>query len=56
MIAVSDKLITLKMGDAKNVAVSYDNAPFKLNDFVILTGVRNKNDIFEANFVHILKP
>ena len=27
----------------------------KLNDFVILTGINNKNDIFEAKFVYVKK-
>lgn len=54
IIAISDKLITLKDKGTKNVAVSLNNqSEVKLNDFVILTGTKNKNDIFEAGFVYV---
>lgn len=54
IIAISDKLITLKDKGAKNVAVSLNNqSEIKLNNFVILTGTKNKNDIFEAGFVYV---
>lgn len=55
VIAISDQLITLKNKDLKNVAVSLPNEPrVKLNDFVILTGSKNKNDIFEAGFSFVI--
>jgi len=54
IISISDKLITLKDKDAKNVAVSLDSESIvKLNNFVILTGTKNKNEIFEAGFVYV---
>lgn len=52
--AISDKLITLKTRDLKNASVSLPEAKFKLNDFVILTGTKGKNDIFEADFVYVI--
>ncbi len=51
--AISDKLTTLKDRNLKNVSVSLDQK-VKLNDFVILTGTKGKNDIFEADFVYII--
>lgn len=51
--AISDRLITLKTRDLKNVSVSLDQK-VKLNDFVILTGVKNKNEIFEADFLYVI--
>lgn len=63
IISISDKLITLKDKSFKNVAASLPlNSQVKLNDFVILTGSVDKNDIFDADFVYaipqggILKP
>lgn len=54
IIAVSDKLATLKDKDSKNIAVLLpaDNN-IKLMDFVILTGSKNKNDIFAADFAYV---
>lgn len=55
VIAISDKLITLKDKNLKNVAVSALNqSPVKVSDFVILTGSFGKNDIFEAEYVYII--
>ncbi len=55
IISISGKLITLKDKDAKNVAVSLNSqSQFKLNDFVILTGIKNRNDIFEAGFIFVI--
>ncbi len=51
--AISDKLMTLKDRSLKNVSVSLPS-PVKLNNFLILTGGKNKNDIFEADFVYII--
>lgn len=50
----SSKLVTIKGKDLKNVSVSLSNQKVKLNDFVILTGTKNKNEIFEADFVYII--
>lgn len=55
IISLSDKLITMKSKDFKNVAVSLPaRSEVKLNDFIILTGSKNKNDIFEAGFVYVI--
>lgn len=55
IISISDKLTTLKNKDLKNVAVSLlSPSEVKLNDFVILTGSKDKNDIFDARFVYII--
>jgi len=55
IISISDKLITLKDKDVKNVAVSLNSqSQVKLNDFVILTGTKNGNDIFEAGFIFVI--
>ncbi len=53
VIAISDELITIKNKDNKNIAVSLPST-VKLNDFLILTGNLNKNEIFEAEFVYII--
>lgn len=56
IIAISDKLITVKDKNLKNFAVSIqDQSLVRLNDFTILTGLIGKNDIFEAEFVYVLK-
>lgn len=55
IVSVSDKLSTLKSRDFKNIAVSLPPASnIKVSNFVILTGNFGKNDIFEAEFVHII--
>lgn len=58
IIAISDGLITIKGRDAKNVAVSVAQAEvkgdLKINNFIILTGTFNKNDIFEASFIYVI--
>lgn len=55
IISISDKLVTLKKRDFKNiVAVFPPQFKINLNDFVILTGNMNKNDIFSAEFVYII--
>ena len=54
-ISISDKLITLKSRDFKNVAASLPaESKVSLNDFVILTGNMAKNDIFKARFVYVI--
>lgn len=55
VIAISDKLITIKDKNLKNVAVSISNpSKVKVSDFVILTGFLGKNDIFESDLVHVI--
>ena len=55
VISISDELITLKDREFKNVAVSLPRgSKVKLNDFVILTGSKGKNDIFDTGFVYII--
>lgn len=55
IISISDRLLTLKDKDFKNVAVSLSKAVnLKLNDFVILTGAQDKNEIFSAGFAYII--
>lgn len=55
IISISDKLITLKDKGLKNVAAILPaNSDISLNDFVILTGLKNKNDLFNAGFVYVI--
>ncbi len=55
VISVSDQLTTLKDHEFKNVAVYLPaQTKVKLNDFVILTGNKDKNSIFDAGFVYII--
>lgn len=55
IISISDKLVTLKERNLKNVAVSFSNpSSVKVLDFTILTGGFGKNDIFEADFVYVI--
>lgn len=55
VISISDKLITLKNRESKNVSVALPNIPaVKLNDFVILSGTYTKSKIFEAKFVYVI--
>lgn len=54
IIAVSDKLVTLRDSKLKNIAVSTSNPNVKVTDFVILTGSFGKNDIFKAEFVYVI--
>jgi len=55
VIAISDKLITIKDKNQKTIAGSIPGST-KLNatDFIILTGTTGKNDIFEAKFVYVI--
>jgi len=56
IISISDKLITLKNNQSKNIAVSYSgDEDFKVNNFVILTGNYNENDFFDAEFLYVIK-
>jgi|SRR3989344_6058436 len=55
VVAISDKLITIKNNGLKNIAVSLpENSIVKLNNFIILTGFLGENEIFEAEFIHII--
>lgn len=55
IVAVSEKLATLKSREQKNIAVSLPKqASAKEGNFVILTGSMGKNDIFEASFLYII--
>lgn len=55
IISVSDKLVTLKDRNLKSIAVSKPfQSSIKTLDFVILSGVLGKNDIFEAKFIYII--
>ena len=53
IISISDKLVTLKDKNLKTISVSL-NQKVKLNDFVILTGIFDKKDIFQADFIYII--
>ena len=55
IVAISDKLATLKDKNLKNIAVSFSTpATIKVSDFIILTGSMGKNDIFTAEFVYVI--
>lgn len=55
IISISDRLVTLKDRDFKNVAASLPaELKVKINDFVIITGNKDKNDIFKAQFVYVI--
>lgn len=55
IVAVSEKLATLKDKEQKNIAVSLPKqTSVKEGNFVILTGSMGKNDIFEAEFVYVI--
>lgn len=55
VIAISDQLITIKDKELKNNAASLpDSSDVSLNYFVILTGSKGKNDIFDAGFVYVI--
>lgn len=67
IVAVSDKLITVKTKEAKNIAVSINSnsevkrgdeeislSSLKINNFIIATGALNKNEIFDASFVYVI--
>ncbi len=53
--SISD-LASIKTKEASTAAVSTSNidTKFKLNDFVIISGVKNKNDIVEAHFLYVI--
>ena len=55
IVSISDQLATLKNRDSKNIAVTLPTTlKIKGLDFVILTGLIGKNDIFEAEFIYVI--
>ena len=55
VISISDKLITLRDKAFKNSAVKLPDLPkVKINDYVILTGNLDRNNIFNAGFVYVM--
>lgn len=55
IISISDNLITLKDRNFKNsAAILPASSSIKQNNFVILVGNKDKNDIFKADFVYVL--
>lgn len=55
IISVTEKLFTLKDPSGKNIAATIPSEyEAKLNYVIIATGVFNKNEIFEAEFVHVI--
>lgn len=55
IVSISDKLVALKNREFKNVSAALPNlSVVKLNDFVILSGSKNKNNIFNAEFVYVI--
>ncbi|MDO8573586.1 MAG: hypothetical protein Q7R77_02450 [Candidatus Daviesbacteria bacterium] len=53
ILAISDKLITLRDNDLNNTAAIFPaSSKVKINNSVILTGYLNKDNIFEAEFVY----
>ncbi|MBI2338536.1 hypothetical protein HYU95_05130 [Candidatus Daviesbacteria bacterium] len=55
IISISDQLVTIKNNEFKNVAAALSpETKVKLNDFVILTGIKGKNNIFDTGFTYII--
>lgn len=55
IVAISDKLLTLKDKNLKSIAASIpEPSKVKVSDFVILTGSMGKNDIFKATFTYVI--
>lgn len=55
IVSLSDKLASLKNRENKNIPIiPFSSSSVKIGDFVIVTGVFGKNDVFEAQFVHIV--
>ncbi|MEK7617116.1 MAG: hypothetical protein AAB414_03605 [Patescibacteria group bacterium] len=56
IISEEAKLATLLGRDQKNTAVSIPkDVKVRVSDFIIATGRYNENDIFEAEFVYVIK-
>lgn len=56
IISESDDLITVKNKEDKNETVSITEikTKFKTDDFVIITGIKGKNEIIEASFLYVI--
>ncbi|OGE19328.1 hypothetical protein A3J19_03715 [Candidatus Daviesbacteria bacterium RIFCSPLOWO2_02_FULL_41_8] len=55
IVSVSDNLITLKDRNLKNIAATLPkDSEVKIKDFVILTGIMNKSDVFAVKFVYTI--
>lgn len=55
VISVSDGLITVRDKNKENVAISLPkSAKVNIGDVVILTGIKDKDDIFDAGFVYVV--
>lgn len=55
VISISDELITLRDKTFKNWAATLPESPkVKLNDYVILTGNLDKNNIVDTGFVYVI--
>jgi hypothetical protein len=53
VLSISDDLITIKDNSNKNIAISdKTDVPVKENQFIIATGIVNKNNILEAKFIY----
>lgn len=57
VLTVSDNLLTIKDKESKNIAVSTlkITTSVRMGQFIIATGVFNKNNILEAKFIYITK-
>lgn len=55
VISISDQLITVKdKGGSSVAAVNDSDTKVKVNDFVIISGIKKKNDILEASFIYVI--
>ncbi len=54
ILSISDKLVTLKDRNLKNISVSAVSDKISVGEFVILTGTFGKNDIFDAQFTYVI--
>ncbi|MBI2019076.1 hypothetical protein HYS95_00210 [Candidatus Daviesbacteria bacterium] len=55
VVLFEDKLATIRDKSNKNISAALPKeAKVKAGDFVILTGSKNKNEIFEAVFVYVI--
>lgn len=55
IISIADKLITIQTRDLRKIAVAPASLKdLNIRDFIILTGILNKNNIFQADFIHII--
>lgn len=55
IVSISDQLTTLKNSESKNISLRLPaQAEVKSGDFVILTGINDKNNVFSAKFVYVI--